>query len=332
MKLKKEYLILLLAIAALCTYLVTRTKDQTHFELPEIATVESTKINRLEITKGAAAPIELNKKDDQWTIGPKAYFADGTKVKNMVNAATDLNLTALVSESGNFDRYDLTDGKKVNVRAYVDKDKMLDFDIGRQAPTRQHTYVKLPGTPKVYHAQGNIIFTFDTTAEELRDKAVLEYPAEEITTVTISKADRTLTISKKETPRENSEAKEKSQGDQPKEAEIQWVDANGTRMVKSDVDLVIGDLANLKCDDFLGDSAKDGLKGPLWTVTLNTDNDKHMLSVFNRDNEEDSHHPAFSSGSKYAFKLTTSRIEVFEKHIDKLLNPDADEKQNGKEE
>jgi hypothetical protein len=330
MKLKKEYLMLLLAIAALCTYLVTRTKDQTHFELPEMDKVESQKINRLEITKGATT-IELDKKDDQWTIGPKAYFADGIKVRNMVNAAAGINLTALVSESGNFDRYDLTDSKKINVRAYADKDKLRDFDIGRQAPTHQHTFVKLPDTPNVYHAQGNINATFETTAGELRDKTVLEYPKEEIKTVTISKADRTLTISKKEAARETPATEEKSEADQPEAAEIQWVDAKGTSISTPDVDLVIGDFAKLKCDGFLDDNAKDGLKDPVWTVTLGTDNGKHMLWVYHRETDESTHQPAFSSGSEYAFKLTTNRIDVFEKHIDKLLNPDAEKKQNEKE-
>lgn len=323
MKLKKEYLILVLAIAALGAYLVTHSKDQTHFELPEIADVESQKINRVEISKKAAT-IELNKKDDQWTIGPKAYVADNIKVKNMINAAAGLTITALVSESGNYDRYDLTEDKKVNVRAYAGKERLRDFDIGRQAPTHQHTFVKLMDNPKVYHAQGAIDATFDTTTDDLRDKTVLAYQKEDITTLTISKDEQSLTLTKKEVAPEQKEPAGDQKDAQPQTAEIQWMDSNGTRILKADVDLLIGDFASLKCDDYMEDNAKDGLKNPLWTVTLTSDKEKHVLSVFDKENQESIKYPALSSGNAYAFNVHKSRIETFSKHVDKLLNAEAD--------
>jgi hypothetical protein len=323
MKLKKEYLILVLAIVVLGAYLVMRSKDQTHFELPEIADVESQKINRVEITKGADT-IELKKIDDQWTIGPKAYPADGTKVKNMINAAAGLTITALVSESGNYDRYDLTKDKKVNVRAYSGKDKLRDFDIGRQAPTHQHTFVKLVDNPKVYHAQGSMGATFDTTADDLRDKTVLSYPKEDITTLTISKGEHSLTLTQKEVAPVNKEQEDDQADEQTKAEEIQWVDSNGATAVKADVDLLIGDFAKLQCNGYMEDNAAEALKNPLWTVTMNSDKGKHLLSVFAKENEESDEYPAISSGSEYAFNVRKSRIETFSKHIDKLLNPEAD--------
>ena len=323
MKLKKEYLFLLLAIAALSAYLVMRSKDQTHFELPKIAQVESQKVNRLEITKGDQT-IQVNKKDDQWTIGPNAYPADSIKVKNMVNAAAGLNLTALVSESGNYDRYDLTESKKVNVRAYADKDMLRDFDIGRLAPTQQHTFVKLMDNPKVYHAQGNIDTTFDTTVDALREKKVLTYQKEDINSLTISKGDQNLTISKKEVSADNPDLEGEKKEEQSKAAETQWMDSNGTLYAKSDVDRLIGSFAQLKCDDYMEDDAKESLNDPLWTVTLNSDSGKYMLSVFNKENDASTHQPALSSGSDYAFKLNKSRTETYEKHIDRLLNPGGD--------
>ncbi|MEJ2027935.1 MAG: hypothetical protein P8X52_10995, partial [Limibacillus sp.] len=37
---------------------------------------------------------------------------------NMVKAAVDLTITDLISESGNYDRYALTDDKKIGVQAF----------------------------------------------------------------------------------------------------------------------------------------------------------------------------------------------------------------------
>lgn len=330
MKLKKEVLILLLVIAALCAYLVTRTKDQTHFKLPEIAAVESKKINRLEITKGSDT-IEINKKDDQWTIGPKSYPADSIKINNMIKAAANFELTALVSESENYARYDLTEDKKVRVRAYADKETLRDFDIGRKAPTNRHTFVKLTEDPKVYHARGSIDTTFDQTIDELRDETVLAYQKDDITTVIISKENQTLTITKKaaavpskETTGDEKDAPSDEKKDEQPKTEVQWSDANGNAVLKTDVDLLISDFSNLKCDKYLNENAKEGLKDPLWTVTLNSGKEEFELSVFNKENEESTEYPATSSASPYAFVIDNGRVETFQNHMDKLLETNTE--------
>lgn len=330
MKLKKEYLILLLVIAALGAYLATRSKDQTHFELPRIAEVEGQQINRLEISNGGNV-IELNKRDEAWVIGPKAYPADSIKVKNMINSAADFEVTALVSESENYDRYDLTEDKKVRVRAFAGKQTLRDFDIGRQAPTNRHTFIKLADDPKVYHAQGVMDTTFNITADELRDKTVLAYERDDITAVKISKEKQIVTLSRKEVTAPTDEAPTTEKDDPstaekeaPPKTEILWTDSNDNEALKADVDLLIGDFSNLKCEKFLDDNAKAGLKDPLWTVTLNSDKAEFTLSVFNKENEESLEYPATSSASPYAFVINKSRIETFEKNMAKLLKTESD--------
>lgn len=320
MKLKKEYLILLLVIAALGAYLIMRSKDQTHFELPRLSEVESNKINRLVISKGDST-IELNKKDDQWTIGPKAYKADSIKVKNMLKAAVDLSITALVSESGNYERYDLADKKKVNVQAFADKEILRDFAIGRQAPTGQHTFVRLADDPKVYHARGNIHFTFDNTVDDLRDETVLAFEKSDITGLTITKGKQNLTLTRKEVLQEKEKPSDEKKEEQKPQTKIQWMDSSGTVARQAIVERLINDLSRLKCDDYLEDNARDGLNNPTWKVTLNSENADHTLSVFNKESEENIEFPAVSSGTPYAFILHKSRVEKFEKDINQLLNP-----------
>lgn len=320
MKLKKEYLILLLVIAALGTYLMMRSKDQTHFELPRLSEVQSDKINRLVISKADGA-IELNKKDDQWTIGPKAYKADSIKVKNMLKAAVDLSITALVSESENYERYDLADDKKVRVQAFADKEILRDFAIGRQAPTGQHTFVRLADDPKVYHARGNIHFTFDSTVDDLRDETVLAFEKSDITSLAIARGKQNLTLTRKEVLQEKETPSDEEKEERKPQTKIQWIDSNGIVVRQAVVESLINDLSRLKCNDYLQDNAGDGLHNPTWTVTLNSENADHTLSVFNKESEESIEFPAVSSGTPYAFTLHKSRVEKFEKNIDRLLNP-----------
>ncbi|MEE9497174.1 MAG: DUF4340 domain-containing protein, partial [Desulfobacterales bacterium] len=92
MKIKKEYIILVLIILALSAYLFMRRTNRTLYELPEIPQVAQQEITRLQITKGKTN-IVLNKKDEKWYIAPAEYPTDADKVKDMLNALANLTLT-----------------------------------------------------------------------------------------------------------------------------------------------------------------------------------------------------------------------------------------------
>ena len=100
MKLKKEYFILTAILVALILYLTLHRSNRTHYQLPELAAVPDKQISKIEITKPGRS-IVLNKKDDAWSIEPKGYPADLTKVNGMLSVIGKLKLTALVSESKN---------------------------------------------------------------------------------------------------------------------------------------------------------------------------------------------------------------------------------------
>ncbi len=316
MNLKKEYLILLLVIVALSFYLAMRSKDQTHFELPQLAKVESKTINRIVITKAGSA-IELNKKDEQWHIGPQAYPADSIKVNNMVKAAADLTVTALVSESENYQRYDLDDAKKTNLQALADKEILRNINIGRVAPTNQHTFVKLEGDTKVYHARGNINRTFDQTVAELRDETVLSFERDAITSLSIEKGEHTLALNNKETPPEEKKEGEAQATAQPPKP--QWLDADGQAADVAAVKKLVNSFASVKCNGYMPDDAKKELKEAIWTVNFKAGDKTHSLSLFAPSDAEANEFPAASSDNDYAFLLNKSRVETFEKQIDALL-------------
>ena len=190
MKLKKEYIILAVIIIALSVYLYKRSSDRTLYQLPEIPKVARKDITKLRITRGKTA-IVLNKKDDKWYIEPAGYPADANKVKDMLNALENFTLTALVSESKNYNRYELDDAQKTNVKVWQGDDLRLDFDLGKTAPSFRHTFVRPSGEERVFHAQGNLKNSFDVGMDQLRDKTVLAFNPADIQQVEIAE-DRDL--------------------------------------------------------------------------------------------------------------------------------------------
>ncbi|MEJ2657927.1 MAG: DUF4340 domain-containing protein, partial [Desulfobacterales bacterium] len=193
MKLKKEYFILGAVLVALVLYLALHRSNRTNYQLPELSPVPEKKISKLEITT-ADKSIVLNKTDNTWSIEPKGYPADSTKVKNMLDIIENLKLTALVSESKNYVRYDLGNDKNIHVKAWVGKTLERDFYIGKTAPTFQHTFVKLADDPNVYHARQEFRRKFDMSVNALRDKTVLSYAQNNIREITLAHDKKTVSF------------------------------------------------------------------------------------------------------------------------------------------
>lgn len=154
MKLKKEYLILLLAIIALGLYLFLSSKDGSQFELPQPKALESSRIDRILITKEDGS-LDLVKKDNQWTLQPQGYPADSAEVTNMLNTIAELKLTALVSESGAYERYDLAKSDAIHVQAFSGNTLVREFDVGQVAPTSGTRLSSWPAIPMSIMLRGH---------------------------------------------------------------------------------------------------------------------------------------------------------------------------------
>jgi hypothetical protein len=327
MKLKKEYLILLLIIVALSAYLMMRSQNQTHYELPQPAQADSQKINRMVITDNGQS-FELNKKDDQWVVGPKAYAADSVKVKNMVKAAADLTITDLISETGNYERYGLTDDHKIDVQAFEGGKMVRHFSVGKASPTYQHTFVRLADDPDVYNARGQLNHTFNHTVSDLRDLTVLAFDKDAITEVMIQKDNQSLILAKKEILPEkkiqlSGEAKPEEKKDATAQPKPQWQSPDGKPMDQPTVFRLLHDFSEFKCNSYMADDAAKELKDktPRWTLTFQAGKEAHSLSVFNNSDSKATEFSALSSSGPYAFTIPKSKEEGIEKTIDKLLNP-----------
>ena len=184
MKLKKEYILLAAVIIGLGAYLIFQKTDRTHYRLPEPSKISKDDISKIEI-KTADRTIEIKKKDGEWVIGPKAYPADADRIREMLETIAALKLTALISESKNYVRYDLNEAKRLAVKAFSGNSLLREFDIGKTAPTYQHTFVKLAGDPNVYHARGYFRTKFDQSVDDLRDQRVLSFEKVQIKDVEI---------------------------------------------------------------------------------------------------------------------------------------------------
>jgi hypothetical protein len=315
MKLKKEYLILILIIAALSTYLLVRSSDRTRYQLPKLEALKQSDISKIEISKDGNSVI-LKKRDDQWYIEPAGYLADRTKVNAMLNVLQSLALTALVSESKDYNRYDLNAEKRITVKAWQQSTLKRNFDIGKAATSFRHTFVRLDGDSRVYHARDNFRSKFDFTIDDLRDRTVLSFKTSDIQQVQIIKDEASVKLVRSKVPATPSATQQqKSESASAAAVRFEWRDDAGQKANEQNLNRLLTALGDLKCADYINDRSKDAFSAPIYTAKLKGIQD-HQLEIFARLKEDDKKYPAVSSGSDYPFWLSENKIRQI------MINPE----------
>ena len=328
MKVKKEYIILALVIIALSAYLVTRTSDRTQYQLPDVPQVAGKEISKLQITRDKTI-IVVSKKDDKWYIAPEEFPADGRKVKDMLNAIENLTLTVLVSESKNYNLYDLDEDKKINVRAWQEGNLKRDVDLGKTASSFRHTFVKPAGDERVFHARGNIRSNFDLTIDDLRDKLVLTLNPADIQQFQVIKDQQSLILNKTQPPVVVEDAQADKQTETTPEAnKPAWQASDGQPVDEAVVKQILNTVSNLRCEKFISDRRKDEFTSPLFTLKMKG-GQEYSLSIFAKTAEKDAQYPAASSGSDYAFMLSDSQADRIMKDPLKVVRvPEANKEKS----
>ncbi len=313
MKLKKEYFFIAIAIVLLVGYLLVRETDRTGYRLPAIAKVAAADITRIEIAHQDGTVV-LEKKDSKWLIQPQGYPADSGKVNAMLDDLEKLSLTALVSESKSYSRYDLEPEKAIHVKAWAGEELKRDIQIGKPAPTFQHTFVRIGDGPDVYHAQQNLKTAFDQTADKLRDKIVLAFSPEEVKEIAITREGKETVIRKNEitpppaAPAPAEGAAPPADASAVKPVEIQWITDQGKSADLSKIRRLLATLSHLSCESYLDGKSISDFSNPISRIVIKGEKD-YTLTVYAKTGKDATGYPASSSETASMFILSDRQAE-----------------------
>lgn len=316
---KKEYLILILVIAGLGSYLFMNSRDGSNYSLPVLGEVAKADVTRVDIGKEKET-LYLEKKGDAWVVGDKAYAVDEKKIDAVLSALHEMKLTALVSETGDLNRYDLSPEKRLQVTAKAGDRVVREIEVGKAAPTYRHTFVRIAGDDRVYHAAGNFRSDFDQTVDGFREKRVLSYDTETLTGMRVTKG---------ENDRGFSREKSSGEGDSTP-AKAVWKADEGTIPDEKALERLVEILSDLKCSRFSASESKEAFKDsvPVATVTAQT-SVPVTLSLYEKNTE--GRYPGVSSGSEYPFELDSYQAEDILKKINSLLEIKEEEGDSSKD-
>lgn len=313
MKIKKEYILLALLIASSVGYLVFQRADRMHYKLPVLEQVKADSISSIEIGREGKTTV-LKRQDKTWLITPQNWRADQTKVSEMLEALAHLTVTDLVSETRDYDRYELDNGKKATIRAFAGTVLRRDIIVGKAAPTYNHTYAMLPGDTRVYLVSGDIPRTFLVPPSDMRDMLVLSLTPPDIARIEIDHNGKKTTLIRSEALQDKTGNVSKGETD-GKAKLITWHTETGRTVDKSEVDTFLAGLAKVYCGEYLDDAVKVDLKNPL-TVLVMKGAEVHTLSIFRKTGDKV---PALSSQSESPFVMPDYKLEDMEKSLNKIL-------------
>lgn len=331
---KKEYIILILLIAALSAYLVFKKDDRSHYTLPTPPKVASDDVDRL-VVKKKDKTLAFNKKDGKWTVTDKKFPADESAVDQMLDVVANLKVSALVSEKGDLVRYELDEENALLISAFKGETRLIAFKAGKAAPSYNHTFVQLADNPNVYHARQSFRYHFDKDPDDFRDKRVMDFPEESVQAVTLEKGGvvKTLTAKKAEPAKASAgEAPEDAGKDGKEQGPAAFVYEDDTPADKKALADLLDTLSALKCDSYPAGLTKKDLENqaPALKITLETDA-KIVLNLFETPDDKEAVNGT-SSLSDYAFSLQGYTAKDITTYVDTLLGIEKKKDQEKKPE
>ncbi|MCK4836664.1 MAG: DUF4340 domain-containing protein [Candidatus Aminicenantes bacterium] len=299
LKIRVEYVILGIIIVSLMAYLVFRNPDRVHYQLPDMKSVPEDEITKIEIIKPDKA-ITMEKVDNQWVIQPGGYPVEPDKIKKIITDITNLTVTDVISESKNYVKYGLDEENRIIAKVYDKKGYRYEFEIGKQAATYHHTYVKLEKDSRVFHARDSFRSHFNETVDSLRNKLVMKFDQDEIREIQLINGEDTLVFTK---TMEKVEIKTDNSGKE----EI-WLLPDGKKGKKEELKTILRELSPLRCLKFIEDKTGDDFKNPLYRIILKG-NKNYTLQIFKKLKDDDDSYPAVTSESPYIFSIASLQAD-----------------------
>ena len=274
------YFVMTAIVVALVLYIVLRREDRVRYVLPEMPVVDSLDISAIAID--GPESVELLRQGDTWIISPEGHTARQSDIDSMLDALRDFAVTDLVSTAEFYDRYELDEKRKLHVTAKDSGNIVRSFDLGKTAPSYNHTYVRLDSDANVYHAASDLRRIFDKNKDDLRDKTVLSFDRNSIVSIAAS------------LPGGDFRLQASSQGD-----EISWESSDGRDWDAEVIDDLLDRLDDFACESFIEDEGVQ-MGEPQLVLELQGQ-ERHTLTLFQKNDEG---YVAQSSYTPYTFYIS----------------------------
>jgi hypothetical protein len=166
-------------------------------ESPKVLSIPEDQFKEVRIAKKDAGATVVSKVSDKWMLVlPKAEPADQEAVGSMVTALASLNADRVIEEKpADLAPFGLTTPKEQVVITKKDG-KTQTLDIGDDSPVGSGVFAKLEGDSRVFVLPSYTKTNFDKTSKDLRDKRLLTFNSDKLTSVQLAAKGQTVEFGK----------------------------------------------------------------------------------------------------------------------------------------
>ncbi len=172
-------------------------KPASATDTTKVLTIPEDQFKEIKIAKKDAEPTIVSKMGDKWAlIMPKPLPADQDAVTQMVTSLASLNADRVVEEKpSDLAPFGLVTPKEQVVVTKKDG-KTQTLEIGDDSPVGSGVFAKLEGDPRVFVVPTYTKSNFDKTSKDLRDKRLLTFDSDKLTSLQLSAKGQTLEFGK----------------------------------------------------------------------------------------------------------------------------------------
>jgi hypothetical protein len=197
-------IVLLLVLAGLVGYIyfVDRDRDPAATETREKPfTVSPENIEEVVVRNAAGETARVQRIDANWqVVEPEQAAADATEVASVTSSLASLEVQRVVEENpGDLAQYGL-DPPKVDVSFRArDSKEFQRLLIGEKTPTGGDVYAKLADSNRVFLISSYLEGTFNKTAFNFRDKAILKFDRDKADVIEVVNGGNTIAFARQGT-------------------------------------------------------------------------------------------------------------------------------------
>lgn len=191
MKRLRSTLVLIVVAAGLGAYIYfvesERAPASETTPKAKVFTVESDAIQELEITSSKGETTTLSRQEGQWKItAPAAADADSSEISSITSSLASLENQRTVEENAT----DLVpfglEPARIQVAFKTDPaGQPTRLLLGSKTPTGSDMYAKKADSPDVFLVSGYLDTTFDRNTFDVRDKSVLKFDRNAVSSLTV---------------------------------------------------------------------------------------------------------------------------------------------------
>ncbi|MGH9480987.1 MAG: DUF4340 domain-containing protein [Terriglobales bacterium] len=147
--------------------------------------LDSAQVQRIAITQPGQPPVVVAKSGGEWKLEqPYPYAADAGSVSSLLDSLAGITGAEDVGSSANAATFGLD--TPATVELGLANGKTVDFEFGADTPTGGNSYLRLGSTGPIKMVSSEVKSSAIKSAFLLQDKAILHYPAGQVTAIDAS--------------------------------------------------------------------------------------------------------------------------------------------------